>query len=67
MRDILINSMIGFIGSKSLNVFGKKDYGDLVIFVTVLYVGASVILKVGGWYDGLMDSKFMILLEKIFG
>lgn len=67
MKEILINSMIGFIGSKALGVFGKKDYADLLLFVMVLYVGTSIALKVGGWYDDLMSSKFITLMQAIFG
>lgn len=67
MRDIIINSCVGFIGAKALSCFGKKEYSDLLLFVMVLYVGVSIVAKVGGWYDGLMHSAFIQLMQKIFG
>lgn len=67
MREILTNCFVGFVGYKSLACFGKKDYADVLLFVLVLYIGVSVATRVGGWYDGLMNSAFVQLMEKVFG
>lgn len=67
MIEIIKIGAVGFICSKSLKVFGKKDYADVISFVCLLYVGICVCMKVGGWYNSFMNSAFMQLMFRIFG
>lgn len=67
MVEIIKIGVVGFICSKSLKVFGKKDYADVITFLMVLYVGVMVFSKITGWYESFMDSSFMQLMIKMFG
>lgn len=67
MIEIIKASAVGFICCKSLKCFGKKDYSEIIAFVTWLYVGAMICLKIGGWYNSFMNSAFMKVMIKIFG
>jgi len=66
MIEIIKTGTIGFICYKSLSVFGKKDYADLIAFVSVLYIGCMVCMKVGTWYESFMNSRIIELFDKIF-
>lgn len=66
MVEIIKIGVVGFICSKSLKVFGKKDYADVITFLMVLYVGVMVFSKITGWYESFMDTRFMELMVKIF-
>lgn len=66
MIEIIKIGVVGFICSKSLKVFGKKDYADVITFLMVLYVGVMVFSKITGWYESFIDTKFMELMVKIF-
>lgn len=66
MIEIIKIGVVGFICSKSLKVFGKKDYADVITFLMVLYVGVMIFSKITGWYESFMDTKFMELMVKIF-
>lgn len=67
MVEIIKTCSIGLVSYKALKCFGKKDYADIIAFCTILYVGVMIISKVGGWYDGFMNSAFIQLMYKIFG
>jgi NADH:ubiquinone oxidoreductase subunit 4 (subunit M) len=67
MVEIIKTASVGFICYESLKCFGKKDYADVVAFCSVLSTGVMVVSKIGGWYDNLMNSALVQLIEKIFG
>lgn len=67
MIEIIKIGAVGFLCSKSLKCFGKKEYSDVIGFMCFLYVGVIIYMKIGGWYTGFMDSAFMQLMIKIFG
>lgn len=67
MVEIIKTCSIGLVSYKALKCFGKKDYADIVGFCSVLYAGVMIISQVGGWYDNLMNSQIVQLVEKIFG
>jgi NADH:ubiquinone oxidoreductase subunit 4 (subunit M) len=67
MVEIIKTASVGFICYESLKCFGKKDYADVVAFCSVLSTGVMIIGKIGGWYNGLMNSQIVQLAEKIFG
>lgn len=66
MLDIIRFSAVSYISYKALSMF-KKEYADIVGFICILYVGISICVKIGGWYNSFMDSAFMQLMFKIFG
>ena len=66
MIEIIKTGTVGFICYKALVCFGKKDIADVIAFVSVLSIGCMVCLKVGGWYENLMDSRVVELIDKIF-
>lgn len=43
----------GLICGKALKVFGKKDYGDIINFVTFLSCGVLLLGLIFGWLDNL--------------
>jgi hypothetical protein len=66
MIEIIKTGTVGFICYKALVCFGKKDIAEVIAFVAVLSIGCMICLKISGWYDSLMNSRIVELLEKIF-
>lgn len=66
MIEIIKTSTVCYICYKSLVCFGKKDYGDIIAFVSVLYIGVMIYSKVDGWYINFMSSSFMQFMQKLF-
>ena len=66
MHELLKVGIIGFTGYKTLKCFGKKDYGDIVIGTTALYIGLNVCIKFSEWYNTFMNCELIQLLQKIF-
>lgn len=58
MIDLIRIGAIGFIGSKTLKAFGKKELGEVIIGVTVLYLGVHIFISLNGWMAdlGLVDK-----------
>ncbi|MGL5767643.1 MAG: hypothetical protein ACRCX8_18575 [Sarcina sp.] len=49
----------GFVGQKALRCFGKKDYADVISFVTWCLVGVQLVILVSGaigWSTEWMNS-----------
>jgi len=67
MIEIIKTGTVSYICYKSLTCFGKKDYADVIAFISVLYIGAMFCLKIGFWYNTFMNSAFMQLMFKMFG
>lgn len=65
MIQLLKLGSIGFLGSKALKVL-NKDYGDILQFITILYVAITIFAKIGGWYNAFMECELIQLLQKIF-
>jgi hypothetical protein len=57
MAYIIKIGVIGFISSKVIKQFGKKDISDIILGVTCLYVGVQTIILVNGWVNNIA-SKF---------
>jgi hypothetical protein len=53
MAYIIKIGVIGFISSKVLKQFGKKDISDIIMGVTCLYVGAQSFILLNGWANDL--------------
>ena len=41
----------GFIGQKALRCFGKRDYADVISFVTWCFIGVNVFIMIIGFGD----------------
>jgi hypothetical protein len=74
MLETIKVAMAGLVIYKGFKILGKKDYADIIGFVTLMSVGFSIYMKIGGWYigitsrcDSIMNSGFVQLLEKLVG
>ena len=66
MIELIKFGTVSFVSYKAMRIF-NKDYADIIGFCGLLYVGISICLKVGGWYNAFMSSGFMQLMIKMFG
>lgn len=57
MAYLIKIGVIGFISSKVVKQFGKKDISDIIMGVTCLYVGVQSMILVNGWLDNI-GTKF---------
>lgn len=59
LGQILSLGATGFIGQKALRCFGKKDYADIISFVTWCFVGVQLVIVVvglAGWSTEWMSN-----------
>ena len=67
MGELIKTGFIGFVSSKAMGCFGKKEYGSVISLITWLYIGYFMVSKAQGWYDCIMSCKLVELLGYIFG
>jgi hypothetical protein len=65
MLETIKLATAGLVFYKGFKILGKKDYADLIGFVSLLSVGFSIYLKIGEWYNAFMNSSLVQLIEKI--
>jgi len=73
MIDILKVATAGLVVYEGFKILGKKEYADIIGFVTLMNVGFGVFFKISGWcggvatwYNGLMNSRLIELVGKLF-
>lgn len=66
MLDIIKIGTAGIVIYEGFKILGKHEYASLIGFVVILNVGFAIFFKIGQWYQSLMNSRIVEMLDKIF-
>jgi len=66
MLEIIKVGTAGFIIYEGFKCLNQKNYADIFAFLVIMNVGFAVFFKIGSWYNGLMDSRIVELIDKLF-
>lgn len=55
MVELIKVGAIGFLSSKAMKVFSKKDLSDIILGVTVLYLAVHIVIGLDGFITGISE------------